>query len=245
MKVDFDKIYDKCSKLSLLSKERLLALSEAVDYVVRNNIPGGIVECGVYRGGSALCMLLTLEEIGDISRSIYLYDTFAGMSRPTEKDVDCEASAAAEVNWRYCRMAGKQIIRSDLKKANLNTTILSRANLFASDLSGANASYTDFSLANLSFTNFTNASLKGANLQRADLTQANLTNVDLSYADLRDAILTRVHFEKTRLDKRLFDRLAAGSHAAHPRNGAWRRFLLPELQSRLICHLRNRDEHLR
>ena len=150
---------------------------------------------GKRRDRAIIQSLIVLVLVGVIT-----YFAFDLAPQTTEKDVDCEAPAAAEVNWRYCRMAGKQIIRSDLKKANLNTTILSRANLFASDLSGANASYTDFSLANLSFANFTNASLKGANLQRADLTQANLTNADLSYADLRDAILTRVHFEKTRLD---------------------------------------------
>lgn len=129
-----------------------------------------------------------------------LYFSFGFSPQVTEPEVDCDALPVKGVNWRYCRMAGKQLLRSDLQSANLNTTVLSNANLFASDLSSANASYTDFSLANLSFTNFTNASLKGANLQRADLSQANLTNVDLSYADLRGAILTRTHFENTRLD---------------------------------------------
>jgi hypothetical protein len=128
------------------------------------------------------------------------YIAFNFSPQTVEQEADCDAQPAAEVNWRYCRLAGKQLIRSNLQNANLNTTVLSNANLFAADLSGANASYTDFSLANLSFSNFTNASLKGANLQRADLSQANLSNADMSYADLRGAILTRVHFEKTRLD---------------------------------------------
>lgn len=127
------------------------------------------------------------------------YFSFNLAPQDTDKEADCNAPPAAGVNWRYCRMAGKQLIKSDLSNANLNTTILRNANLFASDLSGANASYTDFSLANLSFTNFTNASLKGANLQKADLTQANLTSTDMSYADLRGTILLNAHFEKTKL----------------------------------------------
>lgn len=101
----FDEIYQKCHELSLLSRERLLALSEAVDYVARNQIPGGIVECGVYKGGSALCMLLTLEEIGDISRPIYLYDTFTGMSKPTEKDVDFKGDPALP-RWEKLQKEG-------------------------------------------------------------------------------------------------------------------------------------------
>lgn len=129
-----------------------------------------------------------------------IYLSFDFSPQQTELEVNCDAPPSKGVNWQYCRMAGKQLIKSDLRSANLNTTVLSNANLFAADLSGANASYSDLSLANLSFANFTAASLKGANLQRADLNQATLTDADLSYADLRDAILIRTHFENTRLD---------------------------------------------
>lgn len=64
----------------------MYALYKAVEYVVKNNIEGGFVECGVWKGGSSMLAALSFIQFNDKSRDIYLYDTFAGMSKPTEKD---------------------------------------------------------------------------------------------------------------------------------------------------------------
>ena len=66
---------------------RLLALIDAVRYCERRQVPGSLVECGVWRGGSVLAMILTLQELGTTERDIYLFDTFDGMTAPTEHDV--------------------------------------------------------------------------------------------------------------------------------------------------------------
>jgi len=66
--------------------QRVVGLVDAVKYVTRNKIPGSIVECGVWRGGSVMAVAWTLLELGDTARDIYLFDTFEGMSPPTEKD---------------------------------------------------------------------------------------------------------------------------------------------------------------
>ena len=50
------------------------------------DLPGAFAECGVWRGGSVLAMILTLQELGVDDRDIYLYDTFEGMTEPTEHD---------------------------------------------------------------------------------------------------------------------------------------------------------------
>ena len=58
--------------------------------MVKNEIPGDFVECGVWRGGSVILMALALAHFGDTDRKIFLYDTFTGMTKPDEKDVDWE-----------------------------------------------------------------------------------------------------------------------------------------------------------
>jgi O-methyltransferase len=65
--------------------ERISALCHAVRYVARSHIPGDIVECGVWRGGSMMAAALTLLSEGDI-REIHLFDTFEGM--PPPKSID-------------------------------------------------------------------------------------------------------------------------------------------------------------
>jgi len=79
----------------MTSPERMYALFEAVRYVVRAGIQGAFVECGVWRGGSSMCAALTLASCGDTDRELWLYDTFAGMSAPSEHE-----NAKAHAKWR-------------------------------------------------------------------------------------------------------------------------------------------------
>lgn len=67
--------------------EAVTQLSRAVRYTVDAAIPGDFVECGVYKGASAVCIIRTLQALGVNDRSIWLYDTFEGMPKPAEVDV--------------------------------------------------------------------------------------------------------------------------------------------------------------
>ena len=71
---------------TMTSPEKLFGLVQSVRYVVRHGIPGDIVECGVWRGGSMQAVALTLLEQGETTRRLHLFDTFEGMSAPTELD---------------------------------------------------------------------------------------------------------------------------------------------------------------
>ncbi|GAC1659177.1 MAG: hypothetical protein NVS4B3_27130 [Gemmatimonadaceae bacterium] len=73
-------------KNSMTSRERLYALYKTIEYIVKNEIKGDIVECGVWRGGSMMMAAQALLHLGDTSRTLWLYDTFAGMSEPSAQD---------------------------------------------------------------------------------------------------------------------------------------------------------------
>src|SRR5262249_5051265 len=71
---------------TMTSSERIACLCSSVEYIVRCDIPGAIVECGVWRGGSMMAAALALKHLGDLNRCFYLFDTFSGMTPPTEVD---------------------------------------------------------------------------------------------------------------------------------------------------------------
>lgn len=79
------------------SPERIASLCEATRYVVAAQIPGAIVECGVWRGGSMMAVIRTLLEAGDTSRELFLYDTFEGMPEPGAKDVTFTGTPASDL----------------------------------------------------------------------------------------------------------------------------------------------------
>lgn len=74
------------SQISMQSTERIWALISATKYVGSNGIRGHFVECGVYKGASALIIARTLKSLNITDRQIYLYDTYEGMTEPTEFD---------------------------------------------------------------------------------------------------------------------------------------------------------------
>lgn len=92
---------------TMTSVERIVSLINAVSYITANKIVGDIAECGVWRGGSMMTVALTLLANNDANRKLYLYDTFEGMSAPTEFDKSLDGVSAAqqmnqtEENWCY------------------------------------------------------------------------------------------------------------------------------------------------
>lgn len=93
---NFLKIYQQVQPYTLTGPERVFSLIEAVKYLHHNQINGALVECGVWKGGSAMAMALTLQELAAPPRELYLYDTFAGMTAPTAVDVNWNGTKAEE-----------------------------------------------------------------------------------------------------------------------------------------------------
>lgn len=94
---DASETLKRVSPLSMTGEARLLALIDAVRYCVHRDIPGAFAECGVWRGGSVLAMLLTLKQLGVDDREVHLFDTFEGMTEPTDEDTSPFHPPAREI----------------------------------------------------------------------------------------------------------------------------------------------------
>ena len=90
-------IITKVRKETMTSNERIFSLIEATKYIIKSSVEGDIVECGVWRGGSVMAILEVLKEMRSNDKSIYLYDTFDGMSEPTSDDVAIDGRLAKQL----------------------------------------------------------------------------------------------------------------------------------------------------
>lgn len=87
---------------TMTSPIKLFALIQSVRYAVAAQLPGDIVECGVWRGGSMQAVAWALEATGDTERDLYLFDTFEGMPPPTSHDRRTrDGSTAADLMQRH------------------------------------------------------------------------------------------------------------------------------------------------
>jgi len=124
----FIELFPKIGKhtmTTMTGPESTWALYKSVEYVVKNNIPGDIVECGVWNGGSMLLAAMALIHFGDTSRKLYLYDTFAGMPRPDDIDRSWDGTPALPT-WESYVANGKamgyggtvDMVRSVIRMSN-------------------------------------------------------------------------------------------------------------------------------
>lgn len=94
---------------------RMIALLRALEHVSATGVPGAVVECGVWKGGSMMLAARTLLRLGD-RRPLVLFDTFEGMSAPTEADVDYQGTRAGDHMDEYVphTRAGLEEVRRNL-----------------------------------------------------------------------------------------------------------------------------------
>jgi hypothetical protein len=96
-------IIQSVEEYTMTTIERVNALIDSVKYLSHHNIEGAFVECGVWKGGSVIAMVKTLNLFNDQSREIYLYDTFSGMPEPSDQDI--EIKTGKSVKSRYFKLS--------------------------------------------------------------------------------------------------------------------------------------------
>jgi len=126
---EFLALWEEVRRYTMTSLERGYALYQAVRYLCRSGLDGDIVECGVWRGGSCMLAAKTLlacareaagielpetaspeadraaaqEPPSPSGRRIWLYDTFAGPTEPTDADRIAWSGRGVRERWQADR----------------------------------------------------------------------------------------------------------------------------------------------
>ena len=67
---------------TMIGRKRLSQLQRCIEEVLRENIPGDLIECGVWRGGATIFMRAMLKAYGDLQRQVWVADSFKGLPPP-------------------------------------------------------------------------------------------------------------------------------------------------------------------
>ncbi len=122
----FWKVHEKWQSKTMISWQGCYDAYNAAKYVAQSRIEGDIVECGVWKGGSSIIMTETLGAYGCTDKSIYMYDTFTGMTEPDSRDVGLQSQAEAHATWKRQQgdthnawaYAGLEEVRENVARAN-------------------------------------------------------------------------------------------------------------------------------
>ena len=82
----FDEPWRSAYRDSLVTPLNLHLLHELTERLGRLEIAGDVVECGVYKGGSAAVLGWSMMRLEGEPRKLWLFDSFAGMPAAGERD---------------------------------------------------------------------------------------------------------------------------------------------------------------
>lgn len=99
MEAGFGSIYERSKPYTQTKMDNMYDLYSAVRFVVESGVSGDFVECGVWKGGSSMVAAFTFLTMGESNRRLWLYDTYAGMTEPDERDIKTYDGVSASTFW--------------------------------------------------------------------------------------------------------------------------------------------------
>jgi O-methyltransferase len=82
---------------TMIGMTRLTSLQECVETVIKDEVPGDLIECGVWRGGACILMRAVLAAYGDETRTVWLADSFQGVPKSDPKNYAADKGIRAEL----------------------------------------------------------------------------------------------------------------------------------------------------
>lgn len=72
------------SAQTMVGIKRLDNIQFCVEQTIKNNVPGDLIETGVWRGGSTIFMRAILKAYGIADKAVWVADSFEGLPKPKE-----------------------------------------------------------------------------------------------------------------------------------------------------------------
>jgi hypothetical protein len=102
---------------TMVGTARLANVRHAVETVLAEDVPGDLIETGVWRGGVTILMRGILEAWGDAVRRVWVADSFEGLPAPNVDDYP--ADEGHDLSGVPTLMVGADIVRANFERYDL------------------------------------------------------------------------------------------------------------------------------
>lgn len=97
---------------TMTSNECIFHLYDTLEKIRIDNVEGDIAECGVWRAGNILGIIEYLQYHKMFDRNVWMYDTFSGMTKPSDEDFKNDGTSNnkdilnywSNNKWCYCSL---------------------------------------------------------------------------------------------------------------------------------------------
>jgi O-methyltransferase len=87
---------------TMVGIKRLDNLEVCITDVLRQRVPGDLIETGVWRGGASIFMRAVLKAYGDTQRTVWLADSFHGLPKPNPAKYPADVG---DESWKNAALA--------------------------------------------------------------------------------------------------------------------------------------------
>jgi hypothetical protein len=95
---------------TMIGLDRLENLQYCIEQVIEDDIPGDLIETGVWRGGACIFMRGVLRAYGVYDRTIWVADSFCGF--PTDQERDDDAALVNQPDQSYLSVPMSEVINN-------------------------------------------------------------------------------------------------------------------------------------
>jgi O-methyltransferase len=103
--------------LTMIGKKRLDNIQMCVERVLQDQIPGDMIEAGVWRGGATIFMRAILRAYGDAKRKVWVADSFRGLPRPDSEKYPADRGYDLSM-WRSLAVSAEEV-RENFRRFDL------------------------------------------------------------------------------------------------------------------------------
>jgi O-methyltransferase len=102
---------------TMIGLARLDNIQDCVTDVLRQGVPGDLIETGVWRGGACILMRAILKAYGERKRIVWVADSFRGLPKPDGR----YPQDAADRHWQYTESLGVPLpeVKSNFRRYGL------------------------------------------------------------------------------------------------------------------------------
>lgn len=94
--------------LTMVGKRRLNNVQWCVEQILADQVPGDLLEAGVWRGGTTIFMRALLRAYGDTQRRVWVADSFRGMPRPNAGRYPADRGSLLS-SWRSLAVSSEEV----------------------------------------------------------------------------------------------------------------------------------------
>lgn len=103
---------------TMIGTQRLTSLQHCAETVIAEDIPGDLVECGVWRGGACILMRAVLAVYGDEKRDVWVADSFAGVPSPDREKYPADENLRLDLQSDVLAVS-ESTVRSNFQRYGL------------------------------------------------------------------------------------------------------------------------------